>query len=73
MGFDRYPYMKHSTAEPQKQDVTLADYIKRKQENAVQKNLTFQEWWKTAYMKPAFLHIGDREAEMIWNAAQGNK
>lgn len=39
-GFDREPYLKHSNVAP---DVTLSDYIKRKEEGP--QRFTFTEWW----------------------------
>ena len=54
-GFDREPYLKHSNAAP---DVTLSDYIARKQEG--EKKLTFDEW---------IAEHEDASAESIWYAA----
>jgi hypothetical protein len=53
--FDREPYLKHSNVAP---DVTLSDYIARKQEEP--QRITFDKW------------IADNEdasAESIWYAA----
>ena len=43
-GFDREPYLKHSNVAP---DVTLSDYIARKQEEP--KRITFDEWLDAFY------------------------
>jgi hypothetical protein len=61
-GFDREPYLKHSNVAP---DVTLSDYIARKQEEP--KRMTFDEWWLS---NPLGLDSHQYEvAQMTWNAA----
>lgn len=46
--FDREPYLKHSNVAP---DVTLSDYIARKQEEP--KRITFEEWLKkSSFVEP---------------------
>jgi hypothetical protein len=46
--FDREPYLKHSNVAP---DVTLSDYIARKQEES--KRITFKEWLKkSSFVEP---------------------
>lgn len=68
--FDREPYLKHSNVAP---DVTLSDYIARKQEG--EKKLTFDEWAKQHNVNglPLSLHgLSDNEWELmetIWNTA----
>lgn len=61
--FDREPYLKHSNAAP---DVTLSDYIKRKQEGP--QRITFYEWLeKRSFVKPGetvYCWLED-----CWNAA----
>lgn len=60
-GFDREPYLKHSNVAP---DVTLSDYIARKQE--VEKKLTFDEWFESEkYWKQGYYDV----AKATWNAA----
>ena len=67
MSFDRMPYLKHSTAEPQ-QETTLNDYIAKKQDEP--KRITFDEWWKTADgIYQWGFEVEQKTAEMIWNAA----
>lgn len=44
--FDRMPFLKHSTAEPQ-QEQYLSQYIARKQEEAPR--ITFDEWLDDFY------------------------
>ncbi len=69
-GFDREPYLKHSNVAP---DVTLSDYIARKQETPLR--MTFNEWAKQHNVNglPLSLHgLSDNEWELmetIWNAA----
>ena len=61
------------------QDITLADYIARKQElaSSVQptKKLTFDEYWRT-YLGGEFDFLDGgfsiEEAAALWNAAQEN-
>ena len=58
--FNRYPYMKHSTAEP------ILETPKKK--------LTFEEWWKKQmpmYEDKPFEYMVDA-AEAAWKAAQEN-
>ena len=74
--FDRYPYLKHSTAEP---DHTLADYLIRKKryealatlqpQAEAPKKLTFEDWYK-----PEFAVTEDEYARLriCWKAAQEN-
>lgn len=62
-GFDREPYLKHSNVAP---DVTLSDYIARKQEEP--KRITFKEWLK----KSSFVEPDETVycwLEECWNAA----
>ena len=60
-GFDREPYLKHSNVAP---DVTLSDYIARKQEG--EKKLTFDEWFESEkYWKQGDYDV----AKATWNAA----
>lgn len=65
--FDREPYLKHSNVAP---DVTLSDYIARKQEGLPR--ITFEEWYF------AFFGINPKNATSLthlnmflqcWNAA----
>lgn len=71
--FDRMPFLKHSTAEPQqeqyilqshKQETTLAQYIARKQEEPPR--ITFDEWWTINGQGGIRLFETAKEA---WNAA----
>ena len=77
LSFDRYPYMKHSTADP-RDERTLNEYIARKaddfdyfkptQQDPVVKKLTFEEWYNQRYTEvddEDFIH----DAREIWNAA----
>lgn len=60
-GFDREPYLKHSNAAP---DVTLSDYIARKQETPLR--ITFDEWFESEkYWKQGYYDV----AKATWNAA----
>lgn len=61
-GFDREPYLKHSNAAP---DVTLSDYIARKQEG--EKKLTFDEWFDMAGWEG--VPGGPELAQDAWNTA----
>jgi len=74
--FDRYPYLKHSTA-----DQTLADYLTRKKRyealdtlqplTEAPKKLTFKEWLK----KSSFIEPDETMycwLEDCWKAAQEN-
>lgn len=76
VSFDRYPYMKHSTAD--ETEKTLAQYIRRKQQdeafNAVkeEKKLTFEEWWNTIGVLGYGKLFEKPQCEGIWNAAQEN-
>ena len=64
-GFDREPYLKHSNAAP---DVTLSDYIARKQEG--EKKLTFDEWFaKNEDEVNDEYTNGENIFKFIWNAA----
>jgi len=65
--FDRYPYMKHSTA-----DKTLADYIGRlDSDRKFPGKLTFDEWYASVepetYDKTEYACM-----KMAWNAAKEN-
>lgn len=73
VSFDRYPYMKHSTA-----DQTLGDYITRTSraqaldDVAAEKKLTFEGW----YARNEHLTHNKTEYDcmkLAWNAAQENK
>lgn len=73
--FDRYPYMKHSTAKTPEVEQYLHQYIERKQAETPKK-LTFDAWLHHRF--PAgvegyayMLNIGD--LEQCWKAAQENK
>jgi hypothetical protein len=66
--FDREPYLKHSNVAP---DVTLSDYIARKQEEP--KKITFDEWLDEFYPSSErpddpnyYFIVGLKEA---WNTA----
>lgn len=59
--FDREPYLKHSNVAP---DVTLSDYIARKQEEPPR--ITFDEWWTINGQGGIRLFETAKEA---WNAA----
>ena len=60
-GFDREPYLKHSNVAP---DVTLSDYIARKQETPLR--ITFDEWFESEkYWKQGYYDV----AKATWNAA----
>ena len=77
LSFDRYPYMKHSTADP-RDERTLNEYIARKaddfdyfkptQQDPVVKKLTFEEWLRqSSFVEPdagTYLWLKD-----CWNAA----
>jgi len=75
--FDRYPYLKHSTADSG--DQTLGDYLARKKRyealGSLQplaeapKKLTFEDWYK-----PEFAVTEDEYARLriCWKAAQEN-
>jgi len=69
--FDRYPYMKHSTA-----DQTLGDYINRMVKNqaiddvAKEEKQLFIEWFYENY--PHAPHLKDH-LECAWKAGQENK
>jgi len=59
--FDREPYLKHSNVAP---DVTLSDYIARKQETPLR--ITFDEWFESEkYWKQGYYDV----AKATWNAA----
>jgi hypothetical protein len=63
--FDRMPFLKHSTAEPQ-QELYLSDYIAKKDDNP--KRITFKEWLK----KSSFVEPDETVycwLEECWNAA----
>ena len=70
--FDRMPFLKHSTAEPQ-QETTLAQYIERKTD--APKRMTFHEWARQHNVNglPLSLHgLSEDEWELmetIWNTA----
>lgn len=74
LSFDRYPYLKHSTA-----DQTLADYLTRKKRyealdtlqplTEAPKKLTFEEWWEDAQHWAPF---EEHPEKAIWKAAQEN-
>ena len=60
--FDREPYLKHSNVAP---DVTLSDYIARKQETPLR--ITFDEWWNCNwYLCPS---ASTESAKKIWETA----
>ena len=59
--FDREPYLKHSNVAP---DVTLSDYIARKQEEPPR--ITFDGWWTINGQGGIRLFETAKEA---WNAA----
>jgi hypothetical protein len=82
-GFDRHPYLKHSTA-----DQSLGDYIHRKYRNDAfnsvnaekklvsdSQKLTFEEWFEEWYkllpMYKGFINRADMKA--AWQAGQKNK
>jgi len=73
--FDRYPYMKHSTAKTPEIEQYLHQYIARKQAETPKK-LTFEEWWQTNQGAVA-LALKCRKSEdiakHIWQRAQENK
>ena len=51
LSFDRYPYLKHSTAEPQRDERVLAEYIARKADDFNYFNQkvnapTFNSWFE---------------------------
>lgn len=64
--FDREPYLKHSNVAP---DVTLSDYIARKQEQP--NRLTFDEWYKkegeSIYSYDNY--IPEATLEAVWETA----
>ena len=66
-GFDREPYLKHSNVAP---DVTLSDYITRKQEG--EKRITFDEWVEES--QSIYMTVENKEdlywlLQKTWNAA----
>lgn len=64
-GFDREPYLKHSNVAP---DVTLSDYIARKQETPLR--MTFDEWFaKNEDEVNDEYTNGENIFKFIWNAA----
>ena len=69
--FDRYPYMKHSTAKTPEIEQYLPQYIARKQAETPKK-LTFDEWLRqSSFVEPdagTYLWLKD-----CWKAAQENK
>ena len=78
--FDRYPYMKHSTAEPMNEDQvkTLGDYLTRKKRYAALdtlqpintvKKLAFEDWAKA---RGIVGHVYYNEYLDCWKAAQEN-
>ena len=83
--FDRYPYMKHSTAKTPEIEQYLHQYIARKQEEPPKK-LTFEEWWSSWVPSSlpgtgeagglqwfeCFGDIGKEQIKEVWNAAQEN-
>ncbi len=64
--FDRMPFLKHSTAEPQ-QEQYLSQYIARKQEEAPR--ITFDEWFKQQGFNSDLLYAARDYLHMTWNAA----
>ena len=72
VSFDRMPFLKHSTAEPQ-QETTLAQYSERKTD--APKRMTFHEWARQHNVNglPLSLHgLSEDEWELmetIWNTA----
>jgi len=67
-GFDREPYLKHSNAAP---DVTLSDYIKRKQEGPPR--ITFDEYMNQTYGFGAGRYASNtftlEQVKVLWNTA----
>lgn len=55
--FDRYPYLKHSTAEPPKVKLTFEEW--------------YAIWYKSIPSYRGFINRNDMER--AWNAAQENK
>jgi hypothetical protein len=82
--FDRYPYLKHSTADTS--DQTLGDYLARKKRYAaldtvalekinVVKKLTFEQWFDTQVKLTGFSDPWQNSydsAKDAWKAAQEN-
>lgn len=63
--FDREPYLKHSNVAP---DVTLSDYIARKQETPLR--ITFDEWYKNQFPNGNYYSSETVEyLKFIWNEA----
>jgi len=59
--FDRYPYMKHSTAKTPEIEQYLHQYIARKQAETPKK-LTFDDW----YMMEFLQLVEDAERSKVW-------
>ena len=81
-GFDRMPFLKHSTAEPglaldsgefiPAKELTLNDYIAKKQDEP--KRITFDEWWNEVVYtgqkrKYEYGSMSTDSAKLIWNSA----
>lgn len=70
--FDRYPYMKHSTAKTPEVEQYLHQYIARKQAETPKK-LTFDEWQNSINWEKLCEDGYAAVAEEAWKAAQENK
>ncbi len=64
--FDRMPFLKHSTAEPQ-QEQYLSQYIAKKDDSP--KRITFDEWFKLEYEPIVLTQSEINELRYVWNAA----
>lgn len=78
-GFDRIPVV-HMPANVPQSDITLGDYITRKQQQvafeavAAEKKLTFDEWYKINWKQCKTGTFDFHETlKLVWNAAQENK
>jgi len=78
LSFDRYPYMKHSTADDGTWDKTLGDYIARKSKHDAltavnnEKKMTFNEWAK---LNNLYAYYTIKEINLLllgWTAAKEN-
>jgi len=58
--FDKHPYLKHNNT-----DMTLADYIRRKEQ------YSFDVWWEKRYFEET--PCSKEDAREIWNVAQALK
>ena len=74
LSFDRYPYMKHSTADDGTWDKTLGDYIARKSKHDAltavnnEQKLTFNEWFDNS----GYSEYSRSICKAAWNAAKEN-